>query len=60
MMSLIPVRIRSLDAGEDLEKQWASWQAKASATDSAENKVVIVFAAAVLLFVVLNGLALLR
>ena len=59
-MSLIPVRIRSLDAGEDLEKRWANWQAKASATDSAKNKVVIVFAAAVLLFVVLNGLALLR
>lgn len=59
-MSLIPVRVRSLNAGEDLEHRWAGWQAKADATDSTQNKLVMVFAAAVLLFVVLNGLALLR
>jgi hypothetical protein len=59
-MSLIPVRIRSLDAGEDLENRWAGWQAKATAADSTQNRLVVVFAAAVLLFVVLNGLALLR
>ena len=59
-MPLIPVRIRSLDAGEDLKNRWDGWQAKAAAADSTQNKLVMVFAAAVLLFVVLNGLALLR
>ena len=59
-MSLVPVRIRSRDTGEDLENRWAGWQAKADATDSTKNKLVLVFAATVLLFVVLNGLALLR
>ena len=59
-MSLVPVRIRSRDTGEDLENRWAGWQARATAADRTNNKLVMVFAAAVLLFVVLNGLALLH
>ena len=59
-MSLISVRIRSVDAGQDLENRWAGWQARAAAIDSAKNRAVAMVAAAILLLVVLNGLLSLR
>jgi hypothetical protein len=59
-MSLIPVPIRSLDAGQDLQDRWVDWQARAAASDTARDKAATFAAVAVLLVVVLNGLLWLR